>query len=65
MFRMCLGVGLCDSYHKDCLPLGLEHKWSLPKVSLDTKASKFEMLILNGFLASKTKVFLNTIANKI
>ena len=26
MFILCLGVGLCDAHHRDCLPLVLENK---------------------------------------
>ena len=64
MFKLCLDVGLCDSYHRQDLPLGLEHKFSYQRVSLYTKALELKV-ILNGCPANKTKVSLDTVANKV
>ena len=64
MYKLCLDVGLCDACHRDRLPLGLGHKQSYQKVSLDTKALELKV-ILNECPPSKTKMSLDTIANKI
>ena len=64
MYKLGLGVGLCDACHKECLPLGLNTSSPTKKVFLDTKASELKV-ILNGCPASKTKVSLDTVANKV